>query len=161
MRIVGRRFQIGLLLCIFMWVAPPSVPAAEASTDQMLFLKARMLYEADKYRAAQALLEQAIVLKPTDSEYHRWLGKSYGRIAEGSILLTAFYYATKARKSFETAVALDAHNTLAMRDLLEFYVEAPGIMGGGMDKARPLARRLLAIDPSFSDEVKELLTEGD
>ena len=50
---------------------------------------------------------------------------------------------------------------MAMRDLLEFYVEAPGIIGGGMGKARPLAERLLAVDPSYREEVKELLAEGE
>ena len=58
-------------------------------------------------------------------------------------------------------VTLDETNARAMRDLLEFYVEAPAILGGGLGKARQLAKRLLALDPSFSEEVKELLSKED
>ena len=156
-RLAGTRLLISMLTLIFVF----GVSAIEASKDQTLFLQGRLLYEEDKYAEAQAFFEQAVAINPIDSEYHRWLGKSYGRKAEGSGWLTALKYATKARESFETAVALDDHNALAMRDLLEFYVAAPGIIGGGMDKARPLAKRLLALDPSFSEEVQELLAEGE
>ena len=156
-RLAGARLWLSLIALSFVLGAS----AIEASKDQALFLQGRLLYEEDQYAEAQVLFEQAVAINPIDSEYHRWLGKSYGRKAEGSGWLTALKYATKARKSFETAVALDDHNAMAMRDLLEFYVAAPGIIGGGMDKARPLAERLLALDPSFSEEVQELLGEGE
>ena len=159
--VMSAKQRFGVVVSIVLLVCGAAVSADQVLTEDRLFLKARLLYEEDKYREAQALLEQAIALNPADSEYHRWLGKSYGRTAEGADWITAVRYATKARKSFETAVALDEKNALAMRDLLEFYVEAPGIIGGGMDKARPLAKRLLAVDPSFSEEVKELLAEGE
>lgn len=160
-RLTGRGLWARLLILVFFLVLIPSVPANEAGKDQALFLQGRLLYGEDNFAAAQARFEQAIVINPDNSEYHRWLGKSYGRTAEASGWLIALKYATKARKSFETAVALDDHNALAMRDLLEFYVAAPIIIGGGMDKARPLAERLLMLDPSFSEEVRELLAEGE
>lgn len=137
------------------------VAAEQVPVEQTLFLEAVMLYEANKYREACELLEQIITLNPENSEYHRWLGKSYGRTAEQSGWIMAIRYATKARHSFETAVTLDETNARAMRDLLEFYVEAPAILGGGLGKARQLAKRLLALDPSFSEEVKELLSKED
>ena len=159
--LTGTRLGIRVLISMVAVVVLSSAVADEASKGQTLFLQGRILYAEDRYREAQALFEQAVALNPGASEYHRWLGKSYGRTAEGSAWLTALKYATKSRKSFETAVALDEQNALAMRDLLKFYVEAPGIIGGGMDKARPLAKRLLAVDPSFSEEVQDLLDEGE
>ena len=50
--------------------------------------------------------------------------------------------------SFERAVELDASNVQARSDLAEFYMEAPGIMGGGQDKARGQADALLKIAPA-------------
>ena len=69
----------------------------------------------------------------------------------------AIRYAIKARRSFETAVALNEANALAIRDLLEFYVMAPAIIGGGMDKAKLLAKRLVALNPNFREEVQKLM----
>jgi len=54
--------------------------------------------------------------------------------------------AKKARKEFETAVQLDEHNFSAMQALIEFDCSAPGIAGGGEDKARPEIERLSALE---------------
>ncbi len=56
--------------------------------------------------------------------------------------------AKKVRTSFERAVQLDPNSSEARTDLGEFYTEAPGIMGGGKDKARLQADALMAFDPA-------------
>jgi len=55
--------------------------------------------------------------------------------------------AKKIRGAFETAVALDPDNVRARRDLLQYYVIAPGIAGGSVDKARAQAREIGARNP--------------
>ncbi len=42
----------------------------------------------------------------------------------------------------ETAVALDPHNREAMNDLFDYYLNAPGFLGGGSDKAESMAKRI-------------------
>ena len=59
--------------------------------------------------------------------------------------LVAFSIARKVRDAFEHSVQLDASNLPAMSDLGEFYVAAPGVVGGGAGKARSLAARLHAV----------------
>ncbi|HEV8268155.1 MAG TPA: tetratricopeptide repeat protein, partial [Thermoanaerobaculia bacterium] len=54
--------------------------------------------------------------------------------------------AKKCRSSFEKAVALDSKNIAARMDLFEFYVQAPGIAGGGKDKAREQAAEIMKLD---------------
>jgi tetratricopeptide (TPR) repeat protein len=56
--------------------------------------------------------------------------------------------ASHARECFEKAVALDPHNSDALGDLFDFYLDAPGFMGGGLDKAEAIARRLETLDPA-------------
>jgi tetratricopeptide (TPR) repeat protein len=56
--------------------------------------------------------------------------------------------AWKVRESFERAAELDGSDVEILRDLLEFYVEAPGIVGGGEDKARGIVERLAQISPA-------------
>lgn len=61
-------------------------------------------------------------------------------------MLTAPRFASRARQAFEKAVELDPRNLEAINDLFEYYLEAPGILGGGYDKAKNLAGRIAQID---------------
>ena len=56
-------------------------------------------------------------------------------------------WASKARQAFEKAVELDGRNIEAINDLFSYYLEAPGFLGGGLNKAADLAQRIKAIDP--------------
>ena len=54
----------------------------------------------------------------------------------------------QARQYFEKAVRLNPRNLDALSDLFEYYLEAPGFLGGGMDKAQQLAGQIAQVDPS-------------
>jgi tetratricopeptide (TPR) repeat protein len=56
--------------------------------------------------------------------------------------------ASKSRQYFERAVALDPGNIEALNDLLEFYLEAPGFLGGGMEKARATVAQISRVNPA-------------
>jgi tetratricopeptide (TPR) repeat protein len=101
-----------------------------------------------EFKKAQEAFEKAIAADPNNSAYHHWLGKTYGRRAETSSFVTAPGFASKARQSFEKAVALDAKNKEAINDLFEYYLEAPGFLGGGLDKAAALSKTIGALDPA-------------
>src|ERR1700737_2681700 len=75
-----------------------------------------------------------------------WLGRIYGEKTNGVIFFKAASLACKVRNEFEAAVRLDSNNVDARSDLGEFYLEAPGIVGGGRDKAEVQAQALLALD---------------
>jgi hypothetical protein len=76
-----------------------------------------------------------VQLAPRTSEYHDWLGKAYGRQAERSMFLSAMSWARKTHKEFEVAVQLNPNNFEAQRDLIRYEMNAPGMVGGGDDKA--------------------------
>lgn len=99
------------------------------------------------FKRASQYFEKAIQLDPGNSSYHNWLGKAYGRRAEMANILAAPGLASKARKSFEKAVELDPRNLEATNDLLEYYLEAPGFLGGGIDKAAALSGKIREVDP--------------
>ena len=102
----------------------------------------RAYYMEGQYKSSTTYLEKAVAEDSLHSSYHDWLGKAYGRRAEQSCLLTALAYARNTHESFEKAVVLDAGNPEALGDLFEYYLEAPGIAGGGMDKAEDVAARI-------------------
>ena len=80
--------------------------------------------------------------------YLTWLGRVYGRRAETSFAFNALGWASKSRTSLEKAVQLDPANWEAVDDLFEFYLQAPGFMGGGLDRAEKLAEIVTRRDPA-------------
>lgn len=120
---------------------------AKASRDpDELLLAAKALYGKAEFKKAVETLQRAAGVAPKSSEIQHWLGKAYGRLAETSNFLAAPGHASNCRKAFERAVELDGRNLLAMNDLLEYYLEAPGFLGGGLDKAEALAKRIAPLN---------------
>jgi len=105
--------------------------------------RSRCYLEQKNYPSAIADAERAVSESPDNSEYHRWLGRAYGGAAEQS---RSFSLARKVRLAFEQAVQLDGSNLAARRDLLEFYLEAPWIVGGGSGKALNQVEAIADVD---------------
>lgn len=103
--------------------------------------------------------EKAVSLAPDNSQFHLWLGRVYGEKADRSGWMTAAGLAKHVRSEFETAVRLNPKNVDARADLAEFYLEAPGIVGGGRDKAEAQAASLLSLDPPMAHWVQARLAE--
>lgn len=88
-----------------------------------------------------------------------WLGRAYGEKADDSSPFTAARIAGKIRGNFEKAVQLDAKNIDARSDLAEYYLEAPGFMGGGTDKAVDQARLIAQQDAAKAHWVNARIAE--
>ena len=103
------------------------------------------------YKGAIEFFDKALALSPNNSDYELWLGRAWGRRAETSGWLTAGVHASRARQHFERAVALDPHNREAKNDLFDFYLNAPGFLGGGLDKAEAIAKSIASERPPESE----------
>lgn len=111
-------------------------------------LMGRDYYMEAEYKKASEVLEKAVVADPENSQYALWLARAFGRRAETSSPFTAPGLASKARQYFEKAAQLDPRNLDALTDLFEYYLQAPGFLGGGFDKAQATAARIAEIDPA-------------
>ena len=98
-----------------------------------------------QYKQAVADLDKAIAIDSLNSDYYDWLGRAYGRLAEGSSVLSALGYAKKTVRAFERAVELDPSNLEALSDVFEYYLQAPGMVGGGLEKAENIAGRFAGL----------------
>jgi tetratricopeptide (TPR) repeat protein len=126
-------------------------------TDAKLHqLLCRAYYAEDMADAAIHECELATANDPNDSDSLMWLGRAYGMKASTANPFSAFSLAKKVHASFERAVQLDPNNIHAMSDLGEFYVSAPSIVGGGLDKAQKLAEQ---IKPHSMSRSHRLLAE--
>jgi tetratricopeptide (TPR) repeat protein len=122
-------------------------------------LLCRAYFSIGDWNRSVSACEQAVSLDPQNSRYHLWLGRVYGEKADSSSFFTAAGLAKKVRAEFEQAVQLDPDNVDARTDLAEFYLEAPGIVGGGQDKARAQVQTLAKLDPAKAHWVKGRLAE--
>jgi predicted Zn-dependent protease len=112
------------------------------------FLIGRDYFMMGDFKKSVEYLTKATESQSGNSEYFDWLGRAYGRRAETSNPLAAPTYAGRARVAFEKAVELDSTNRDALSDLFDYYLEAPGFLGGGYDKAMDVAVKTAKVDPA-------------
>ena len=130
-----------------------AIPSKDAAVYGLL---GRNYYMEGEFKKATEALEKSFELEPTNAEYALWLGRAFGRRAETASPFTAPGYASKTRQCFEKAVSLNPANLDAQSDLFEYYLEAPGFLGGGMEKAEATAKQVGKISPpeGFAMEAK-------
>jgi tetratricopeptide (TPR) repeat protein len=133
-----------------------AIPAKDAA---IYALMGRDYLMNGEFKKATDALEKAVAAEPNNSDYVLWLGRAYGRRAETSNPLSALGHATKARQYFERAAQLNPRNIEALNDLLEYQMEAPGFMGGGLDKAKSTIARISQVDPSEGHWAQSTLDE--
>ena len=122
-------------------------------------LLCRAYYSFGNWDQAISACEKSVAIDANNSMYHLWLGRSYGEKADNSSIFSAPGLAKKARAEFETAVQLNPENVDARGDLSEFYVEAPGMMGGGTDKAEAQAQALEKLFPARAHWIRARIAE--
>jgi tetratricopeptide (TPR) repeat protein len=128
--------------------------AFQPNNAQAHQLFCRVYYAQDKADSAIHECELAVANAPGSSEDHMWLARAYGFKAAHASPFSALGLAIKVHNEFEHAVQLDPENFQAMSDLGEYYVAAPSLIGGGVDKAQALAARM---QPRFPAQAHRLL----
>lgn len=85
--------------------------------------------------SAAAHFERAVKLNEASGAAHDWLARAYGDRAQNANALVQARLAPKIKRHFERAIALDPSNLQARAYLVQFYLQAPGVMGGSKEKA--------------------------
>ena len=119
---------------------------ADPQNGDVQLLLAKSYLELQQHDPAIKSAEKAVAIDPQNSIYHEWLGRAYGEKADHASWFSAISLAKKTRKEFETAVQLDAKNYSARQVLIEFDCSAPGMVGGGEEKAWPQIKQLAEMD---------------
>ncbi len=120
--------------------------ANDPQNGEVQLLLTKCYLELLEYDLAIKSAEKAVAIDAQNSVYHEWLGRAYGEKADHASLFSAMSLAKKTRKEFDTAIQLDGKNFSARQALIEFDCSAPGIVGGGEEKALPQIRQLAEMD---------------
>jgi len=102
----------------------------------------RIAMHDTRFRDAITHLEKAAEREPSVAEHRIWLGRAYGQLAVRSGFTKKFGLAKRARAALERAVELDPSSIDARSSLIQFYLLAPGLVGGSTSKARAHAAEI-------------------
>jgi len=119
-------------------------PAAEANPPNAtaVFTLGRIALARDDAKEAERRFEVAVAIDGQNSTYHMWLGRAYGSQAQRAGKLSQIGLAKKTKAEFERASALDPENLDAREDLIQYYLQAPGMVGGSVTKAKEQAAEI-------------------
>jgi tetratricopeptide (TPR) repeat protein len=120
--------------------------AATATGPRAPFLRGCQRMAARQASAAADEFERAVQADPRNPVYHFWLGRAYGAQAQRANVLRQPGLARQTRGEFERAVALDPGYLDAREGLMQYYLQAPGVLGGSAAKAREQAAEIARRD---------------
>lgn len=94
--------------------------------------------------------EKAVALNPKNAEFHAALADAIAsELATSQAgMFTKMSLARRFRTEVDLALQLDPNNLDANSDLLEFYLQAPGMVGGSVKKAVEISDHMLRITPA-------------
>ena len=103
--------------------------------------------DAAKSKGKEALngFEKAVEIAPDNAEYQYWLGSASFEHIDDVGMLSKMSLASGGRKAFEKAIAIDPNMVAARIELAQFFLGAPGIAGGSVEKAKAQGDALVAL----------------
>lgn len=133
------RVLLVAILCVL------SAGSASAQAGQRFLDEGMRLMREGKPDKAEAQFEKAVAAEPNVGLYHLWLGNAVGQQAGSASKIKQPFMARRIRAEFEKAIELDPTLLDARDGLIQFYLQAPGFMGGSPAKAleqqREIAKR--------------------
>jgi tetratricopeptide (TPR) repeat protein len=137
-----RKIRLVVLTLLF-----ASALDAQEDSARSAYEQGRAAMRERKTDAAVKAFERATVLAPSSSEYHLWLGHAYVRQLGEVNFLRKASVGRRIGAQYDKAVALDSTSVEAAQARVDFNLEAPGIVGGSVDKAKAEAERLRKLSP--------------
>src|SRR6185437_15376175 len=135
---------------------------ADSYSHQLL---CRVYYTEEMYDSAVHECEAAAASiragREEASDNQLWLGRASGMKAQRAGPIAGFKLARKVQASFARAAELNPNNVAALNDLGEYDVDAPFIVGGGLDKAQLLANRMMPRFPAAAHRLLARMADSD
>jgi tetratricopeptide (TPR) repeat protein len=137
-----------------------SLPSTSSGQAEDHNLQCRVRYTLEQWNEAVSQCEQAVQMDEQNSDYHLWLGRALGQKAGQASFLRAYSLAKRVQAEFAESVRLNPHSAEALYALGDYDFQAPGIVGGGVDKAQGIAAQLEKVDAARAHELLGRIAEG-
>jgi tetratricopeptide (TPR) repeat protein len=126
-------------------------PLAKENAEAAFYL-GRGYLQLNDIKPAVKWLKKAVKLDESQPQYYYWLGNACGVRAQNASIFKVPGYAKAVKKNFEKVLELDPDHLDARFGLVQFYVQAPGIVGGDKDKARLHAEEIKKRDAALGHQ---------
>jgi len=113
--------------------------------ESQYYLAAALL-RLHKVDEAQDAIEEALERNDNVSKYHYLRGAILGEKAMNANVISQGFLAPKIKNAFLRAAELDPKNIDAHIGLFNYYMRAPGIMGGSEEKGFAEAKTIIGLD---------------
>jgi tetratricopeptide (TPR) repeat protein len=140
------RAAVGAMLLCLTAFAAHGQPATDTAGAHAAFLLGKAAVQARRVDEAVKEMERAVALDSANWEYHMWLGHAYVRQIGVVNFLKKPLVGRRMGAQYNKAVELAPENVEAAEARLDFYLNAPGIVGGGVDKADAEAKRITTLN---------------
>lgn len=108
----------------------------------------RISVDEGNFEGAKGFFEEAVDANDKVADYFSWLGNTYATIAQKANPLRQGILAPKMKNAWKKAVELDPNNIDSRRSLIAYYLQAPGFMGGSIEKAKVMATEIIKLKPA-------------
>jgi tetratricopeptide (TPR) repeat protein len=122
------------------------IAAADSSSADAQFYLAQLALRRNDTDKAVAYADKAASLVPNNADYQHTLGDAYGSAAQKASMFSQFGLAKKCLAAYQRAVELKPEDVDFHQSLFEYYRSAPGVVGGGTDKALAEAATIKKLD---------------
>lgn len=113
---------------------------------QARYFLGRIAFNEQQYEDAAVFFEEAVAANDKIADYHNWLGNTYGTIAQDANVLKQGMLAPKMKSAWERAIELDQNILDARISLIQYYIQAPGFMGGSVSSAKTVATQITKLN---------------
>jgi tetratricopeptide (TPR) repeat protein len=105
--------------------------------------------------------EKAIKIDDKVALHHLLLGRALADLADSTSKIKLPFLARRIKGEFERTVILDPASVDGRLALVDFYTQAPGVMGGSKDKAQEQIREIIKLNPMRGHLKQALLYQND
>jgi tetratricopeptide (TPR) repeat protein len=116
------------------------------NNHEAFFVLGKLYMKLKSPEEATENFEEAINLMDENADYHYWLGQAIAMDAQNSNVISQAMMASDILEEFERTVELDPKHIPGRMGVIGFYINAPGIMGGDLNKAEENAKELIKLD---------------
>lgn len=127
------------------------VLASDPVNETALFYTGKAILQQERFEQAIPYFERLTTAYPDTADYWMWLGRAAGLSASEASVFRAKRFVNVLKEAFGRALEIEPFHGPTQVALVQFYAEAPFIVGGSMRRARAHAEAAAEGSEAYGD----------